>query len=678
MTCYTDATGMPFEAPIPVAGHETAWPFTALTEFLPLAPRGEGQARLAEAEELPTPEAPPYTEPQATLPEPGTIPYALAQPDTTQVELPGKAVTAVFPNENPPCFYIQEDDRCAGIKVVPLSMPWNLQRGDRVDLNFSVSTDSNDERILLQESSQYLFTHTHGYGLMPLTMSTRSLWCGPASDYTTAVEVGGVAGNGIYAIGQFVRIGGKVTAVDPQGTWFTVSDGAATFLNGAITDETANPGIRVHNAEGYTVQVGDDVLVAGVAGLRKVGANVYPVLRALPCPSWDLVLRPAHVVIGHCDTESEVTATLLECGKPAANRQVEFVTSSPLAFEGVSGAVTYATTDAAGKAAVTIERSGPFGYGESSISAFYGTGSGTAASAPVSVVLDEWRLQIETAHFWIYQNEQYSVTAKLTRLDGVPVDSHSVTLQTDTGLFNGTSAQHTACTNGDGEISATLVIGTCPGTATITASTDVPQCNDPVTTSKLLQVLCPNTTPTADLVFCIDSTMSMRYGGENNLAYAGMTELCECAAASGAIVRYGGVKFGDVISDTFSMSTDKAAFLEWLAEFDNAYDGGGDGPENPLAALEAAAAMAPGCFIALATDDLYHQDDAVTELTAAEVAADLAAAGCRVFIDPYYYPRLHPAYRPLAVNGAVHSSGSTPGYSDFPFTPLRLEFGCNP
>ena len=676
MTCYTDATGMPFEAPIPVAGHETAWPLTALTEFLPLAPRGEGQARLAEAEELPTPEAPPYTEPQATLPEPGTIPYALAQPDTTQVELPGKAVTAVFPNENPPCFYIQEDDRCAGIKVVPLSMPWNLQRGDRVDLNFSVSTDSNDERILLQESSQYLFTHTHGYGLMPLTMSTRSLWCGPASDYTTAVEVGGVAGNGIYAIGQFVRIGGKVTAVDPQGTWFTVSDGAATFLNGAITDETANPGIRVQNAEGYTVQVGDDVLVAGVAGLRKVGANVYPVLRALPCPSWDLVLRPAHVVIGHCDTESEVTATLLECGKPAANRQVEFVTSSPLAFEGVSGAVTYATTDAAGKAAVTIERSGPFGYGESSISAFYGTGSGTAASAPVSVVLDEWRLQIETAHFWIYQNEQYSVTAKLTRLDGVPVAGHSVTLQTDTGLFNGTSAQYTTCTNGDGEISATLVIGTCPGTATLTASADVPPCNDPVTTSKLLQVLCPNATPTADLVLCVDSTISMG-GGTANIAYAGMAALCECAAASGVSVRYGGIKFGDVISDTFPLTTDKAAFVAWLAEPDIGYDGGTDGPENPLAALEAAATMAPGCFIALATDDLFHEDDQVTELTTAGVATVLFGAQCRVFIDPLYVS-LRPAYVPLAVNGAVDTIEDGDDVSSFRYVRLREEFGCQP
>ena len=667
---------MPFEAPIPVAGHETAWPFTALTEFLPLAPRGEGQARLAEAEELPTPEAPPYTEPQATLPEPGTIPYALAQPDTTQVELPGKAVTAVFPNENPPCFYIQEDDRCAGIKVVPLAMPWNLQRGDRVDLNFSVSTDSNDERILLQESSQYLFTHTHGYGLMPLTMSTRSLWCGPASDYTTAVEVGGVAGNGIYAIGQFVRIGGKVTAVDPQGTWFTVADGAATFLNGAITDETANPGIRVQNAEGYTVQVGDDVLVAGVAGLRKVGANVYPVLRALPCPSWDLVLRPAHVVIGHCDTESEVTATLLECGKPAANRQVEFVTSSPLAFEGVSGAVTYATTDAAGKAAVTIERSGPFGYGESSISAFYGTGSGTAASAPVSVVLDEWRLQIETAHFWIYQNEQYSVTAKLTRLDGVPVAGHSVTLQTDTGLFNGTSAQYTTCTNGDGEISATLVIGTCPGTATLTASADVPPCNDPVTTSKLLQVLCPNATPTADLVLCVDSTISMG-GGTANIAYAGMAALCECAAASGVSVRYGGIKFGDVISDTFPLTTDKAAFVAWLAEPDIGYDGGTDGPENPLAALEAAATMAPGCFIALATDDLFHEDDQVTELTTAGVATVLFGAQCRVFIDPLYVS-LRPAYVPLAVNGAVDTIEDGDDVSSFRYVRLREEFGCQP
>ena len=667
---------MPFEAPIPVAGHETAWPFTALTEFLPLAARGEGQARLAEAEELPTPEAPPYTEPQATLPEPGTIPYALAQPDTTQVELPGKAVTAVFPNENPPCFYIQEDDRCAGIKVVPLAMPWNLQRGDRVDLNFSVSTDSNDERILLQESSQYLFTHTHGYGLMPLTMSTRSLWCGPASDYTTAVEVGGVAGNGIYAIGQFVRIGGKVTAVDPQGTWFTVADGAATFLNGAITDETANPGIRVQNAEGYTVQVGDDVLVAGVAGLRKVGANVYPVLRALPCPSWDLVLRPAHVVIGHCDTESEVTATLLECGKPAANRQVEFMTSSPLAFEGVSGAVTYATTDAAGKAAVTIERSGPFGYGESSISAFYGTGSGTAASAPVSVVLDEWRLQIETAHFWIYQNEQYSVTAKLTRLDGVPVAGHSVTLQTDTGLFNGTSAQYTTCTNGDGEISATLVIGTCPGTATLTASADVPPCNDPVTTSKLLQVLCPNATPTADLVLCVDSTISMG-GGTANIAYAGMAALCECAAASGVSVRYGGIKFGDVISDTFPLTTDKAAFVAWLAEPDIGYDGGTDGPENPLAALEAAATMAPGCFIALATDDLFHEDDQVTELTTAGVATVLFGAQCRVFIDPLYVS-LRPAYVPLAVNGAVDTIEDGDDVSSFRYVRLREEFGCQP
>ena len=205
----------------------------------------------------------------------------------------------------------------------------------------------------------------------------------------------------------------------------------------------------------------------------------------------------------------------------------------------------------------------------------------------------------------------------------------------------------------------------------------MPPCNDPVTTSKLLQVLCPNATPTADLVLCVDSTISMG-GGTANIAYAGMAALCECAAASGVSVRYGGIKFGDVISDTFPLTTDKAAFVAWLAEPDIGYDGGTDGPENPLAALEAAATMAPGCFIALATDDLYHQDDEVTELTTAGVAAALAAAGCRVFIDPYYYPPLHPAYRPLAVNGAVHSLGSNPGCSDFAFSPLRLEFGCNP
>ncbi len=87
----------------------------------------------------------------------------------------------------------------------------------------------------------------------------------------------------------------------------------------------------------------------------------------------------------------------------------------------------------------------------------------------------------------------------------------------------------------------------------------------------------------------------------------------------------------------------------WLNYMDGA-DGGGDIWENDLDALNKACQMAPGCYIALATDAGFHYlgDDSVgeplvdsaaadgypyTQLTAPQMVTILTSAGCKVYID---------------------------------------------
>jgi hypothetical protein len=79
----------------------------------------------------------------ATTMEAMTIAAAKMTPDASPVGFLSKIVTAVFHNY----FYVEEPDRSAGIRVVPLEMPNGLAVGKTVDVGGIVES-SNGERFV--------------------------------------------------------------------------------------------------------------------------------------------------------------------------------------------------------------------------------------------------------------------------------------------------------------------------------------------------------------------------------------------------------------------------------------------------------------------------------------------------------------------------------------------------
>ena len=62
---------------------------------------------------------------------------------TSYVGMVSKTVTAIYSG----CFYIEETDRYAGIKVVPIEMPGGLAVGNVVDVGGIVQTLNGERRI---------------------------------------------------------------------------------------------------------------------------------------------------------------------------------------------------------------------------------------------------------------------------------------------------------------------------------------------------------------------------------------------------------------------------------------------------------------------------------------------------------------------------------------------------
>ncbi len=209
----------------------------------------------------------------------------------------------------------------------------------------------------------------------------------------------------------------------------------------------------------------------------------------------------------------------------------------------------------------------------------------------------------------------------------------------------------------------------------------MPPCNDPVTTSKLLQVLCPNATPTADVIVCNDVSVSMGCSGAC-AALSGMDATLDYLASmdeAGTVhIRWAGVLFTDSLNCTIGLTDDASVFRAWLEdpEAHCCGDGGLDDPENPLDALLLAASQSDAAFVLLATDDVYHYAGdpfhggalcPVTAATQATVTSALSAVQARVFIDPGSSQRA--LYGPLAVNGCVEDYLGT-----YSFARLRAEF----
>lgn len=183
-------------------------------------------------------------------------------PDGTQLDLADKRVTAIFTSDG--CFYVEDPDRTAGLRVV--ASVTGLAVGDIVRISGSMATRNVSgvpaERQLNASQVSIL---AHSAPVSPLGMSSLAVGGAAIPPYVTGVVDGqGVPGLGVNNIGLLVRIFGCVTST--SGNYMWVDDGAR------IPDLAGRVGVCVRCPVQPNVSAGNVVSVTGIVeGAVPVG-----------------------------------------------------------------------------------------------------------------------------------------------------------------------------------------------------------------------------------------------------------------------------------------------------------------------------------------------------------------------------------------------------------------------
>lgn len=145
--------------------------------------------------------------------------------DSVTVGLSNKVVIAVFPD----CIYIEEIDRYAGIKVVPIEMPAGIEPGKTVDVGGTLQT-SGGERCIINATVTLKATGS----VDPLGMNNFSVGGGNwLYDSGTGEGQRGIAGRvGTNNIGLLIKIWGSYVHIDSS--TFSVNDGSGSSVRCAV------------------------------------------------------------------------------------------------------------------------------------------------------------------------------------------------------------------------------------------------------------------------------------------------------------------------------------------------------------------------------------------------------------------------------------------------------------
>lgn len=177
-----------------------------------------------------------------------------------------KLVTYSEPYASPIYFFIQEDDRSCGIKVIPNNDSPLPSRGDRVNIAQALLAVQNGQLVL--GGAGVSVDSSNNPDPEPLATNIRSiggakLGIQPATD----------AAYGLNNVGLLVRITGKVAAFVMDdiagGFWFTLDDGSGAqtkYQNGF--GETTVPGIKIFY--GAFVNEGDNITVTGISSVENI------------------------------------------------------------------------------------------------------------------------------------------------------------------------------------------------------------------------------------------------------------------------------------------------------------------------------------------------------------------------------------------------------------------------
>ena len=187
------------------------------------------------------------------LAEPGSIAHAKTLPDGGVGTVSDQVVSLVLPNDL--CFYTQEADRSAGIRVSVSSMPSGTSPGDVVNVTGAMGTTASGERYVTGTSIQ----QTSGPGV-PNPLGVTNDVAGGGDWYVTpeAGQVGPAAPEHLNNVGLFVKTSGRV--VDIESGLLKIDDGSC----GA-----APCPLWVLLPSGVTLPVeGDYVIVTGASSLK--------------------------------------------------------------------------------------------------------------------------------------------------------------------------------------------------------------------------------------------------------------------------------------------------------------------------------------------------------------------------------------------------------------------------
>ncbi len=182
----------------------------------------------------------------------GTIAGLKTYADGASASIEGKTVTGVFAD----CFFIEEEDRFAGIRCV--EAPTTLQAGDIVDVSGTIAM-INGECVLSEA------THTfvgHDKAIKPVGVVGRSV-LSPVPDL----------------LGLEVTLFGRVTAVDSG--WFVIDDGSALDSARGVTGvEVRCDGTPTVGAD--PVATGMYLVATGNLCRELVGSQPVTVLKLVP------------------------------------------------------------------------------------------------------------------------------------------------------------------------------------------------------------------------------------------------------------------------------------------------------------------------------------------------------------------------------------------------------------
>lgn len=224
-----------------------------------------GQYNLYRADDL---------EPVAAGPAIGSIKTSITGPVVTT----GQAVvTYPYPNdETNPFLYIEDEDRSAGIRVLPGNAETYVSIGDRVAVSGKVLIQ-NGEAVIVGAD---ITAGGSGVPLNPLYITSRDI--GGAAP---GIQPATLPGRGLSNVGLLVRISGRITEYSSDGTgvFVRLDDGSGSMVGSQVT-----PGIKVRGFP-PTSEIGAMLSAMGILTVEQDGTVLAPVIQTRGLGFTDIV-----------------------------------------------------------------------------------------------------------------------------------------------------------------------------------------------------------------------------------------------------------------------------------------------------------------------------------------------------------------------------------------------------